>query len=424
MDSKIKEVLSSVQERVSPAREELIRIKKSYYLIKRGIEEKAKILRIKVKVFAGGSFAKGTLIKKNNYDLDIFVRFDKEHLKENISELLKKIVPSNAERVHGSRDYFLIKEKNLNVELIPVLDIKNPENASNTTDLSYFHVRYILKKIKKKHSLKNEIQLAKTFVYSSGCYGAESYINGFSGYAIELLLVYYGCFIKFVTAMAKINENDKTIIDLENSFKKMNILKHINESKITGPLILIDPTFNNRNATSSLSKETLIKFKMICGEFLRKPSNNFFRDIDEKNKERFYNMQNKDNVKIIEIRTSKQKGDIAGTALKKFFEFFCMEAKRYFYIKFKDFEYDESKNLGRIYILIKEKDEILYKGPLLSMKDYGYNFKRVHKKVFVKSGRYYAKEKNNIDIKKFIKYINSSNMGDKSITSIILTKKH
>ncbi|MBD3252791.1 hypothetical protein GF386_03610, partial [Candidatus Pacearchaeota archaeon] len=53
------------------------------------------------------------------------------------------------------------------------------------TDLSYFHVNHILKKIKKNKNLSDEIRLAKKFAYSQNCYGAESYIHGFSGYALE-----------------------------------------------------------------------------------------------------------------------------------------------------------------------------------------------------------------------------------------------
>src|SRR3989344_5865150 len=108
-----------------------------------------------------------------------------------------KIVPKNAVRIHGSRDYFVVKENNnFEFEIIPTLKIKKPSEAKNIIDLSYFHVNYVRNKLKNK-KLADEIKLAKAFIHYSDCYGAESYINGFSGYAVELLVIYYGSFTKF-----------------------------------------------------------------------------------------------------------------------------------------------------------------------------------------------------------------------------------
>ena len=47
-------------------------------------------LGIDAEIFVGGSFAKKTLIKKEKYDVDIFVRFDKKYTEYDISELTYK----------------------------------------------------------------------------------------------------------------------------------------------------------------------------------------------------------------------------------------------------------------------------------------------------------------------------------------------
>lgn len=52
----------------------------------------------------------------------------------------------------------------------------------------------------------DEIKIAKAFCHATGCYGAESYIKGFSGYALELLIYHYKSFQSFVKAMTKVNE--------------------------------------------------------------------------------------------------------------------------------------------------------------------------------------------------------------------------
>ena len=298
--------------------------------------------KINASVFIGGSLAKKTLVKTedNFYDVDVFVRFDKKYSDKNISLLLESVLPENKIKVHGSRDYFIIKFNEIIIEVIPVLKINNPKEAKNVTDLSYFHVNYILKKIKNKKSLSNEIKLSKIFCYANNCYGAESYIKGFSGYALELLICHYGSFLNFITSISK-NKGEKIIIDDLKFYKnKKEILMHMNESKLTSPIILIDPTCKERNALAGLSDETFQKFKKICIDFLKKPSKDFFKrkDISEELRKKFKDL------KIISVETDKQKGDIAGTKLKKFFNFFNLELEKEFKIKSKGSkkEYDRS----------------------------------------------------------------------------------
>ena len=113
--------------------------KKLHYI---GVLSDFKKKKIKAEVFLGGSLAKNTLVKKDKYDIDIFVRFDKTYRDEQISSLLNKIVP-NAKRIHGSRDYFQINKQGIFFEIVPVIKIAKPEQARNVTDLSYFHVKYL-----------------------------------------------------------------------------------------------------------------------------------------------------------------------------------------------------------------------------------------------------------------------------------------
>ena len=225
-----------------------------------------------------------------------------------------------------------------------------------------------------------EVRLAKAFAYSSNSYGAESYINGFSGYALELIIVYYKKFSAFITAMSKLeNNNEKIIIDIQKNYRNRNeILLNLNASKLQSPVILIDPTFPSRNALAALSNETFKKFQEHCRNFIRKPSPEFFKtkSID------FY--KKKDNSKKnkleyveMEITTDRQEGDIAGSKLIKFFKHLSCEIKPYFEIKESGFEYG-NKNTARVFFSVKRKKEILFDGPSIFMKDRVKNFKKVH----------------------------------------------
>ena len=396
--SNIDSVLKKQIEKIKIDDYELDKIKKISFEFCRELEKKLKIKNINADLFIGGSLAKNTLIKtdENKYDVDIFLRFINE--KEDISSILGKILGKDFIRIHCSRDYYQKKIDNITIEIIPVIKIKSPEEASNITDLSYFHVNYVLKQIRKDAKLADEIRLAKSFCHGQDCYGAESYIRGFSGYALELLIINYGSFLKFLKTIAT-SKDDKIIVDYEKNFKnKKEILMELNESKIQSPIILVDPTFKTRNAASSLSQDTFNKFKVACINFIRNPSENFF--LKKKVEEEFRNFSD---VKKMIIKTNKQAGDIAGTKSKKFFNFLLEEIKKEFLIKKTGFSYDDGKNIAIGYLVVdKKKDEII-RGPDITNLEHLKRFKEHHPNAFIKNQISYAEIQHNLSFEKFFK---------------------
>src|SRR4030043_1900441 len=150
----INQILKEVLSRVNPPEEDIIDIEKFLKILVLRIEKNLKSRKINAEVFIGGSFSKKTLIKKGLYDIDVFIRFSEENKGKNISKFAEKAVSGikmgKISLIHGSRDYFKIEPDNRNffVEIIPVMKIKNPKKAENITDLSYFHVSYIKRKLK------------------------------------------------------------------------------------------------------------------------------------------------------------------------------------------------------------------------------------------------------------------------------------
>jgi len=360
-----------------------------------------------VEVFIGGSLAKKTIIKKDKYDIDIFVRFKED---KDISEKLERILKKaklGAERIHGSRDYFKLKRKDV-FEVIPVFKIKKPEEARNVTDLSYFHVSYILSKMKKNKKLSDEIITAKTFCYAQRCYGAESYIKGFSGYALELLVSHYGSFLAFIRAIAK--AKNQIVLDPGKHYKsKGEILLNLNEAKLQSPVVFVDPTFKERNALAALSKETFLRFQKACIAYLKNPGMKFFKQ--EKINERNFNI-------ILEAETNRQEGDIAGSKLLKFFNFLARDAENYFLISRKDFEYNKK---ARYYLKLRIKKERIFEGPETRKLQNILAFKNKHKNVFIKKGRAYAHEKIQFDFPEYLSIFKKKNkevMKDMGITKI------
>ena len=401
---KINSVLKEVLKKVEPAKKDIKLIENSLKDFLERFGKKLKSLKIDAEIFVGGSFAKNTVIKKDNYDVDIFVRFDKKYDNKEISNLLSKALKTfrNLIKIHGSRDYFKLKiSPTFFIELIPVKKIKTLKEAENITDLSYSHVKYINRKIKSSKTLE-EIRIAKAFCYANNCYGAESYIQGFSGYALELLAYYYGSFTKFASAVTKIKD-EKIVIDIEKHYRNKQVaLMDINSSKLDSPIILVDPTYKSRNALAALSDETFEKFKSACKKFLKNPSIKSF-EIEKIDLEKIKAdaKKNKYEFILIEAKTSKQEGDVAGSKLLKFYRHLSSEIEDFFHVKKKGFNYN-GKKAARYFFVVKDKGEIIRAGPYLKDKKHVTKFKKKHKRTFSSKGRIHVKKKINFTLKDFI----------------------
>jgi tRNA nucleotidyltransferase (CCA-adding enzyme) len=386
----INKVCEEVLRSITPTKEELSSINKQARVFLQNLKRSLRAEKISSQVFIGGSFAKGTLLK-GRYEIDFFVRFklgaDDKSIPNDIEKSLYRFASKkDIVRLHGSRDYFQIKGKDgIIFEIIPVLALSKKRKVSNVTDLSYSHVAYVKKKLNKNKKLISEILLAKAFCNAQGVYGAESYIHGFSGYALELLIIHYKSFEGFLRAISKVKSQEQIVIDPERHYRtKQEVLMNMNQSKLKSPIILIDPTFNERNALASLSWQTFEGFKDAASRFLKAPSNSFF---EEKTWSK-YDVLKKAKAKIgeavfLEILTDRQAGDIAGTKLIKFYKFLSTEIGKRFEIYDSGFRYYGKKDASAFFIG-KSRANILIRGPPASMEKAVTAFKLKHKKTFVK----------------------------------------
>ncbi|MEM3074678.1 MAG: nucleotidyltransferase domain-containing protein [Candidatus Pacearchaeota archaeon] len=407
----IKKLLELELSQIKVNEDEILYLKKLSELIIKSIERKLEKNRINASAFIGGSLAKETLIKKPSYDVDIFLRFSKNYSEEQIKKFMKKIffwfwVPGlriKVQKIRGSRDYYKIIPKSItgvSFEVIPSLKISSPNEARNITDLSFFHVRYVKDSLSKNKKIKEQILIAKSFCNAQKCYGAESYIKGFSGYAIELLMIYYKDFIKF---LREISKKDELIIDIKKLYKsKKEIIESLNKAKHS-PIILIDPTFKERNAAGALSKESFAKFQNAAKKFLENPSEEFFqyKKIDIP--------MLKTNAKevngifaVFEIKTKKQPGDIAGSKMLKFSKVISREIGKYFDILESEYDYWGERK-SHLYYVLKRKAEIVHVGPSIYNEKAIKGFKEKHKIWYVEDGRIKSSIPTDLSLKEFLK---------------------
>ena len=334
----MQDVLNQVLKEIKPSKEEQEAVNKI-------VKEVLSKIKIKgAKAVLGGSGAKGTWLK-NSYDIDIYVKFNYNNFKEkNISSILELNLKKsfNIEKLHGSRDYFQVKKQRFTIEIVPILEIKKADQAKNITDISQLHVEWV--RNNSSEILRDNIRLAKAFCKAQDCYGAESYIKGFSGYSLEILTIKYKSFNNLIKNIVKWKQ--KEIIGNKELAKKLNI------SKKQSPLILIDPVQDSRNATAALSEDKYNILKEAARKFLKNPNKLFF-EKKKFNIEELKKISKK--IIILDVVPLRKKEDVAGAKLVKCLEYIKKQLEfNDFKVKDHGFNWDKEA----IFYFIMEKDNL------------------------------------------------------------------
>ncbi|MDD4353553.1 MAG: CCA tRNA nucleotidyltransferase [Candidatus Nanoarchaeia archaeon] len=231
------------------------------------LTKNAKELGIDIETVLGGSASRGTNMK-GNHDLDFFIRFNSEKDIDNYYKLLITKSFDGFKIVHGTREYFKGFIEGFKIEFVPSIRYDSPDKATNSADISFFHINYLKKHFLKNPQLKDDVLLLKQFLKANDIYGAESARCGFSGYVCELLIIYFKGFYNLLEYFE--NAKPKIIIDIEKHYKNpQDIIETFNKNKITGPLLVVDPQLPERNAASCVSSDSFSQFVFKSRLFLR-----------------------------------------------------------------------------------------------------------------------------------------------------------
>jgi tRNA nucleotidyltransferase (CCA-adding enzyme) len=265
-----------------------------------------------VEVVFGGSYAKGTWLP-HNADIDIFVKIKPSVGIEKFEEMgieigskaLKKYGPKLRYSDHPYVEVFV---KQVRVNVVPCFDVKQG-NWRSAADRSPFHTQHISSHF--DNEKRREARLLKKFFKSVGIYGAEISTEGFSGYVSEVLILKYSSFENVLRSAAN-DWQERQIIavcDFDSDFIKT----------FNSPLIIIDPVDIRRNLGTAISPESVAKFILAARAFLEKPSVEFFKEEDEKNR---YTASKHDslllpNVLVVEFSHEKKSPDIIWGQLKR-----------------------------------------------------------------------------------------------------------
>jgi tRNA nucleotidyltransferase (CCA-adding enzyme) len=316
------QVISQIKKNIVPNKTETQSVNEVSQEIIQIVNEQSE--KYGAELLIGGSVAKGTWLP-GIHDIDCFLQFNYQKYRnksESLSDITEKIVKrcfSKYQRLHGSRDYFQTTYQGYEIEIIPVLKIINPKMMKNITDVSPLHFTWLSKKTAKS-GLQTDIRLTKQFFKANGLYGAESFIQGFSGHVIEVLIIHYGGFVKLLRHATR--WKNTVIIDPESRYTdETQLMLLMNDSKLTSPLIVVDPIQPERNASAALSKEKYEKLKKIALKFLAKPNTNFFVE-DKITAEKIRARKSKNKLILLTITPEAETTiDVAGCRILKQFEY-------------------------------------------------------------------------------------------------------
>ena len=387
--------LSSIE--VLPSAEEMKQLEQASEWILAAVRLACVAQQEKATAVIGGSYAKGTLTKSKVYDIDVFLRCHEEP-----HRVLEKVLPTLREvserhgmtlmHLHGSREYLRLWYSPMIVfEIVPVMHLRQGKQVENVTDLSYAHVAWVRKKLLRKRALVKEIALAKLFCKAQRVYGAESYVQGFSGYALECLVIQHGSFMHMLRSLVRVKKGERAVLDPARHYRTARqALLSLNESKTRSPIVLVDPTWKERNVLAALSEESLARFQKAGQAFLKKPDAAFFEQ-KEVNGEELSLLARRKKAELVTVllETQKQAGDIAGTKLKKFAELLGVQIAYRYRVIGKEFSY-QGGHEAVAYFLVKGEKQLMQKGPPISMKVHARRFREQHANSIVKKNVLYA----------------------------------
>ena len=266
MEDRLNIIVSKAYKEFLPSEKEVDRMESVFGAVVEKIQKKASRLRINVEIKPGGSFSKNTWISGQS-DIDIFVVFDDEES----TRYLKKISPDGFKETRGTRVYFRGTVSGISVEIVPIVRFSDPSKVINSIDFSILHADYVNKKM--TSSMRRDIIILKKFCRANRCYGSETYMHGFSGYALELLIINYGSLRQLFNAVS--SWNPTVYIDSAHVYRSKEEAISAFSSNLS-PVLLIDPTNPKRNICASLSVENLSRFVFAVKSFLLNPSFSFF----------------------------------------------------------------------------------------------------------------------------------------------------
>ncbi len=309
ISNELSKVISDALKIVEPAKGEVDHVKAIASRALQRVRKVALKSRFKPDVVLGGSYAKGTWLKREA-DIDIFVKFPKRLNKVDLKkygldvalESMREYEPILRYAEHPYVEAYI---EDVGVNIVPCYDVKKGEWKS-AADRSPYHTLFMTEEL--SDSLRREARLLKKFMKGVGVYGAEIAVQGFSGYVCEVLCLKYGSFFSSLKSASRWREGE--VISLEKVDE--NLKKKFQKASV----IILDPVDSRRNLGTAISPRRLAEFILASRAFLKEPRLRYF--IGEKDRlDKIGKSELMGNLVTLKFKHSKRSVDVLWGQLKR-----------------------------------------------------------------------------------------------------------
>lgn len=268
-DSYYRKLLEDVILQIRPSAHELALLDRVQNEV---IRRLGRVLPKEVEIGTMGSVAKGTALRQNR-ELDIFILMPKswplEKMQKSGLDWAKKAMRGlRTELNYAQHPYLQVHIDGVKVDLVPSYKLNNMERIGSAVDRSQLHAKWVNLRLDER--LRDDIRLLKQFFKCLGVYGAQTRVEGFSGYLCELLVINYGGFLPTLRAIS--SWKMPCVIDIEKRYDAGEALKIF----AGVPLVVIDPVDPKRNVAAVVSRTSMARAILASRQFLERPSKSFF----------------------------------------------------------------------------------------------------------------------------------------------------
>ena len=275
---KLTELELEVLREIKPKPEEYELLHRAFNRVREAVARELERQGIEAEVTVQGSLAHDTWLSGDR-DIDVFVLFPKttpiEELRGKYFQVLVNAVASIGEYElrYAEHPYVRVHVNGVEADIVPAYKLDSPSEVRTAVDRTPFHTEYVNSKL--TNELRDHVRLLKKFMKSIGVYGAEIRVKGFSGYAVELLVIAYGGFREAIKEIStwKPPVYINTLGDRE---KFAEVAKKLREKYPESVVYAPDPVDPMRNTMASVSRESLAKIVIAANCYLNNPSREYF----------------------------------------------------------------------------------------------------------------------------------------------------
>ncbi|MCS6767981.1 MAG: CCA tRNA nucleotidyltransferase [Candidatus Nitrosocaldus sp.] len=226
-----------------------------------------------------GSYAKDTWLAES-VDIDVFVKMrpdvDEERFEHVAMEIgLRALHDAGPYLRYAQHPYVEAVIDGIRVNVVPCYDVEMGRWRS-AADRSPYHTEYMLEAL--DDAKRREVRLLKRFMKVIGVYGAEIAVQGFSGYACEVLILRYGSFIGTLEHASRWRDGEVITLTQVGQVGGGGMVddSHRRNGYRGSPIVILDPIDTSRNLGSAISYESVGRFILSARNFLRRPSIAYF----------------------------------------------------------------------------------------------------------------------------------------------------